>query len=50
MILNDDSTLNVSADTREKVVKIALEMGYKSVAQRHKNAETSGYACVIVEE
>ena len=36
-ILNGDSTLNVAAETREKVTKIAVELGYRSVSQRHKD-------------
>ena len=35
--LNGDSTLNVAAETREKVTKIAVELGYRSVSQRHKD-------------
>lgn len=35
-ILNCDSTLNVSAGTREKVFCIARELGYVSVAERHR--------------
>ena len=31
-ILNGDSTLNVAAETREKVTKIAVELGYRSVS------------------
>ena len=36
-ILNGDSTLNVAVETREKVTKIAVELGYRSVSQRHKD-------------
>ena len=32
-ILNGDSTLNVAAETREKVTKIAVELGYRPVSQ-----------------
>lgn len=38
-ILNKDITLNVSDKTRENVVKIANELGYRSVAQRYKKTE-----------
>lgn len=34
-ILNGDATLNVAAGTREKVYRIAKELGYKSVVQRY---------------
>lgn len=37
-ILNGDTTLNVAAETRENVTRIAAELGYRSVSQRHKNA------------
>lgn len=40
-ILNEDSTLNVSSETRENVVRIAKEMGYQSVSQRRKNARAA---------
>lgn len=43
-ILNEDSTLNVSVGTRENVIKIALELGYKSVAQRHRNSKAASYS------
>lgn len=36
-ILNGDSTLNVAAETRENVNRIAMELGYRSMSQRHKN-------------
>lgn len=36
-ILNGDSTLNVAAETRENVNRIATELGYRSMSQRHKN-------------
>lgn len=35
-ILNDDATLSVSVATREKVLSIANDLGYKSVAQRYR--------------
>lgn len=41
-ILNEDSTLNVAAETRENVMRIAEELGYRSVAQRHKNLRIQG--------
>ena len=37
-ILNKDRTLNVSADTRQNVLRIAQDLGYKSVLQRQKEA------------
>lgn len=36
-ILNEDHTLNVSAQTRENVVRIATELGYRSVVQRYQD-------------
>lgn len=40
-ILNNDRSLNVAQSTRERVLAIAEEMGYKSVAQRHGTAGES---------
>jgi LacI family transcriptional regulator len=39
-ILNNDTTLSVSATTREKVLTAANELGYKSVAERYKKNRT----------
>ncbi len=38
-ILNEDSSLSVAADTRENVVRIAKELGYKPIFQRHKDVK-----------
>ncbi|MDO4460169.1 MAG: LacI family DNA-binding transcriptional regulator [Clostridia bacterium] len=38
-ILNEDRSLNVSAETRENVKRIAIELGYKSAFQRHRGVE-----------
>ena len=38
-ILNGDSTLNVAAETRENVTRIAMELGYRSTSQKHKNSK-----------
>lgn len=40
-ILNNDKTLNVAAETRERVFAIAEELGYRSVAQRHTTKQES---------
>ncbi|MCD7826902.1 MAG: LacI family DNA-binding transcriptional regulator [Clostridiaceae bacterium] len=46
-ILNKDNTLSVSAETREKVLGIAAEFGYKSVAERYQQEkEKTGSAGV----
>lgn len=36
-ILNEDRTLNVTAETRENVIRIATELGYRSVVQRYQD-------------
>ena len=41
-ILNGDSTLNVAAETRENVTRIAMELGYRSTSQKHKNSKEQG--------
>ena len=43
-ILSEDSTLNVSSDTRENVLRIALELGYKTASQRQMKAKSLGNA------
>lgn len=40
-ILSEDSTLSVSPDTRENVLKAARELGYKSVSQRHRDVKAN---------
>lgn len=36
-VLNQDSSLNVSEDTRKKIQEVAEELGYKTLRQRTKN-------------
>lgn len=40
-ILNKDATLNVADKTRENVIRIASELGYRSVAQRYKKSDVA---------
>ena len=47
-ILNKDRTLSVSAATRQNVLKIAQELGYKSTLQRQKEAETVNHSDVVI--
>lgn len=42
-VLNGDPTLNVTADTREKVIGAAKELGYKTVRQRYRNTADHGW-------
>ncbi len=36
-VLNRDSSLSVSDETREKIFKVASELGYKTVGQRYND-------------
>jgi len=39
-VLNKDATLSVSAETREKILRTAAELGYRTVSQRYTEEET----------
>lgn len=41
-VLNGDKTINVSRETREKILKTAIQLGYKNVQQRYYTIENSG--------
>lgn len=41
-VLNGDPALNVTDDTREKVINAARELGYKTIRQRYRNPAGSG--------
>lgn len=41
-VLNGDPTLNVTDDTRGKVLSAARELGYKTIRQRYRNTAESG--------
>lgn len=41
-VLNRDATLSVTDETREKILKTAAELGYKTVGQRYLTVEDTG--------
>lgn len=47
-ILNKDSTLSVSDKTRQNVLRIAQELGYKSALQRQKEAEKGNHSDIMI--
>ena len=46
-ILNNDTTLNVSNKTKEKVIEIANKLNYKTIGQRYKDRKAKKYNTVI---
>ena len=38
-ILNNDTTLNVSSQTKDKVIETASKLNYKTIAQRYKDSK-----------
>ena len=48
-ILNNDVKLVVTPETREKVLKIAKELNYKTIGQRYKNETKKKYRVGIAQ-
>ena len=48
-ILNNDTTLNVSSQTKDKVIETASKLNYKTIAQRYKDSKTKKYKIGIAQ-
>lgn len=48
-VLNNDTTLNVSTETYEKIVTIASKLNYKTVGQRYKDRKSKKYKIGIAQ-
>lgn len=48
-ILNNDTTLNVSNGTKEKVIEAANKLNYKTIGQRYKDRKTKKYKIGIAQ-
>ncbi len=48
-ILNNDTTLNVSNKTKEKVIEIANKLNYKTIGQRYKDRKAKKYKIGIAQ-